>query len=102
MASPLSSSSTFSEIEAEYLDTAKYLESESRALALRHAIAIRFLLVKLPSSSTKGANSVGYSMSLLQEELKKAEDYAKAMELAASQNGSSFLRADLSKMRSYG
>lgn len=93
----LSSSSTFAQIENEYLDTASYLQDNSRALALRHAIAIRYLLFKVPNTSIKGANTVSYNMGLLQDELVRAEEFAKA-----AATGSRFIRADLSKLRSHG
>ena len=76
----LSSSSTFVETETEYKDTASYRINESASEARRHAVAIRFLLLLLPNSATKGSNTVGYDMGLLRGELAEADDYANALE----------------------
>ena len=72
----LSSSSTFTQVEVEYFDTASYRINESASEARRHSVSITFLLRKSPSSSTKGSNVVSYDMSLLLDEKKKADDYA--------------------------
>lgn len=95
---PLTSASTYAEVEAEYRDTASYLIDESASLALRHAAAIRHLLLLLPSTSTKGANSISYSMSLLRDELLRAEQYA----IAKTTNATNVIRADLRSLRAHG
>ncbi len=95
----LTSASTFAEVEAEYRDTAGYRLSGSASLALRHAVAIRFLLLLVPSTSTKGANTVGYSMSLLEKQLADAEAYATH---APTTGRTNVIRADFSSMRAHG
>lgn len=95
----LSSTSTFAEVDAEYKDTASYRLSNDSTLALRHAVAIRFLLLLIPGNSTKGANSVSYSMSLLKDELEAAEDFATH---AATTGRTNVIRADFRNMRAHG
>ncbi|MBX3467176.1 MAG: hypothetical protein KF878_09805 [Planctomycetes bacterium] len=92
----LTSSSTYAQVEAEYRDTADYLVDASAEKALRHAAAIRHLLILLPSSSAKGANAVGFNTTLLRDELVRAEDYARA------RRGPNVIRADFRSMRSHG
>ena len=97
----LSSTSTFKETEAEYLDTASYRLNNSANEARRHAIAIRFLLLKLPSSAVKGSNSVGYNMDLLRQEMAKAESFADAIDGAVTRK-KNIVHADFRAMRSGG
>jgi len=92
----LSSSSTYAQIEAEYLDTANYVASNSPSMARRHAVAIRFLLLRAPMESEKGSNRVRYDQQRWQIELEKAEGFARARDSA------SVRRADFSNMRAYG
>ena len=92
----LSSSSTYDQAVDEYLDTADYFQAESVSKALRHAVAIRHLLIKQPSSSTKGANSVTFRVDLLHDELKRAEEYSWA------RTGSRVVRASFREMRNNG
>lgn len=94
----LTSTSTFADIEAEYRDTAGYRLAGSATLAYRHAIAIRFLLLSLPSNSVKGANQVSYSMSLLKDEMERAEAFA----VNTPTNRTSVIRADFTNMRAHG
>jgi hypothetical protein len=96
---PISSSSTYAEVEAEYRDTADYRLDASATKALRHAAAISHLLILLPSNSVKGANQVSYAMSLLQSQLERAEAYAVA---AGSGNATNVIRADFRGMRAHG
>lgn len=97
----ISSASTFAEIEAEYLDTASFLQKNDLALAHRHAIAIRFLLLKVPTNTVKGGNSVSYSMSLLTNELHQVQEWIKAKELAVG-GGSRFIRVSMRQGRARG
>ncbi len=97
----LSSSSTFVQVEAEYKNTASYRINASTSEALRHAVAIGFLLLLLPSTSTKGANTVGYSMSLLQDQLRAANDYAEAIDGKPTRKNN-MVRADFRGMRRFG
>ncbi len=94
----LDSASTYADIEAEYRDTAGYRLSGSASLAMRHAVAIRFLLLALPSNSVKGANQVSYSMSLLKDELEAAEAFA----VNTPTNRTNVIRADFTSMRAHG
>lgn len=94
----LTSASTYADVEAEYRDTAGYRITGDAALALRHAVAIRYLLLLLPSNSVKGANQVSYSMSLLKDELEAAEAYA----VHSPTNRTNVIRADFRGMRAHG
>lgn len=96
---PLTSASTYADVQAEYRSTASYRLENSVSLALRHAVAIRFMLEMLPSTSTKGANTVSYSMSLLEKQLQDAEAFAAS---AATAGRTNVIRADFRSMRSHG
>ena len=94
----LSSSSTFAQIEAEYLDTASYFADDDLGLAKRHSIAIRYMLLKIPTNTVKGGNSVSYSMSLLKAEKDLTENFIHQKELA----GKRFIRASGQRFRGRG
>lgn len=91
----ITSSSTYDQVLAEYKDTASYFSDNDIALAKRHAIAIRFLLMDQPSSATKGANSVSFRIDLLQKELERAEKFAWAA-------AKTVMRVDFRRMRENG
>lgn len=95
----ITSASTYAQVEAEYRDTAGYLANDSLDEARRHAIAIRHLLVLLPSATSKGSSSVSFRVDLLKDELERAESFA-LMKGAANTNR--FVRADFSQMRKHG
>lgn len=95
----ISSASTFTEVEAEYLDTSQYVQQRSSFLAYRHAIAVRYLLLLIPSTTTKGSNSVSYSTSVLERELKRAEQYAVQFDVSSA---GGIVRVDFRNMRTYG
>lgn len=94
----ITSASTFADIEAEYLDTARYQADNDLTLAKRHAVACRFMLLKIPTNTVKGGNSISYSMSLIADQLKEAEDFIKSKRIA----GGRFIRATGSKIRNWG
>lgn len=97
----LSSSSTLAEVYAEYMNTADYRKSGSASEAQDHAIAISYLMVLLPDESRKGSSQVKWDKTkeaLLQMEKREAIAYAEAV----SSGGSSFIRADLTKLRGHG
>lgn len=95
----LTSASTFAEVLAEYKDTANYEINASAAEARRHVVAIRYLLVEMPNVSTKGSNSVGFSKSELQEQLKSAEEYAR---LGRGNRTGATRYASFKRIRSFG
>lgn len=97
---PIDSTSTYAQVEAEYRDTADYLVDQSASKARRHAVAIRHLLLLLPSNSIKGSNSVSMRVDLLRDELVRAEQYA----LAAGRSSptANVIRPDFRGMRAHG
>ena len=82
-------------------DTASYRINESASEARRHAVAITFLLLMLPSTAVKGSNTVGYNMDLLRQEKRRAEDYADAVDGGLSRKRN-IVRADFRAMRTGG
>ena len=97
----LTSASTFANVETEYKDTASYEINESASEARRHAVAIRFFLILLPSSSVKGSNSVGYSADMLRSELHAAIEYARQADGGLTRK-SNIVRFDGRSMRTNG
>lgn len=71
----LSSFSTFAEIEAEYMDTASYHETDDASLARRFVTACRFLLLKLPKALSSEPGAVNHNPELIRDELKSAKEF---------------------------
>ena len=92
----LTSASSYDDTEAQYRNNADYYVAGSASKARLFAEACRHLLLLLPSTSIKGANTVSFSMSLLRDELKQAEAYARA------KGTSSIVRTDFRRMRGQG
>lgn len=97
----ISSTSTYDEIEAEYLDTLSYEREASVDKAFRHAEACNALRLKRPNESTKGSNSVGYAVENLIQSAKDALAYARA-NVSANDGSSSFIRGSFSSLRDHG
>lgn len=77
--STLSSSSTFAEMQAAYIDNASYAEDGSLAKARAFITACRCLLLKLPKRSKHGLNQeTEFEPSLLRQELLQAQQYVNA------------------------
>lgn len=98
---PISSASTYEEVEAEYLDTLAYEREGSVDKAFRHAEACAALQLKRPNTATKGSNSVSYAAENLIASQKNALAYARST-AAATAGGSSFVRADFTSLRDRG
>ena len=90
----IDSTSTFDEIVTEYKDSANYTTDTTGALARRHVVSIRYLLIEIPSTSTKGSNTVGYNTTMLQKQLLAAEKFANRT--------NSITRVDFSNIRGQG
>ncbi len=97
----LTSSSTFTQVESEFKDTASYRINQSASEARRHAVAIEFLLLLLPSSATKGANQVGYDMGLLAAKQDRAYAYADSIDGGITRKNNR-VQADFRTMRTNG
>lgn len=97
---PITSASTYAEIEAEYLDTLSYEREGSVSKAYRHAEACSALRLKRPNTSTKGSNSVSFSVESLEAAAKAATQFARANDTATG--GSSFVRASFTSLRDHG
>lgn len=97
----ISSASTFSEIEDEYLDTLSYEREGSVSKAFRHAEACSALRLKRPNTATKGSNSVSYSVESLEAAAKAALAYARGND-NTNTGGSSFVRASFRNLRDNG
>ena len=74
--STLSSSSTLAEVKAAYKDNASWSEDQSVTKARAFVTAARILLVELYSQQTKGSNSLGFRVDLVESQLEKAERFA--------------------------
>lgn len=100
---PLSSTSTDTEVQAEYDDTASWSESRSVALAKRFVVACRILIRRLENTVTKGANSLSKTVSDLRAEKEEAEAFVQAVDPTPIDNGTTrVVRADFSQMRAHG
>lgn len=97
----ISSTSTFEEIEAEYLDTLAYEREGSVTKAFRHAEACRALRLVRPNLAVKGSNQVSYAAENLIDAENKALAYARATQ-AQQQGGSTFIRGAFNRMRDRG
>ena len=64
---------TLAQAKSQYLSNADYAEDLSVAKAKRFVTACRALLVHLPSSATKGANSAGFRVDLIAKEMEMAQ-----------------------------
>ena len=95
----LSSTSTFLEAEAEYLDTLGYVEANSSALAFRHAISLGHMILKVPRTSAKGSNQISYDTDVWVEEKQRALDFAKANRVSAAGD---IVRVDFRNMHGHG
>jgi hypothetical protein len=92
----LTAGATFAQIQAEYETTAEWFSAQSVALANRHAIAIRYLLLRLPTTSIKGSNTAHYDVKLLEAQRAEAEKFVK------SKSSGNVVRADFRQLRSFG
>ena len=97
----LTSASTFKEVEAEYENTASYRITQSASEARRHAVAIEFLLLRLPSTAVKGSNTVSYNPDLLRQRQLAAERFADDIDGGISRKGN-IQRVDFRAMRTGG
>lgn len=77
MASGLTSSSTDSEVEAAYIDSASYAEDGDLEKARTYVTAIRILLLRESGSASAGA-SAQWRIDLWQKELERAQAYIEA------------------------
>ena len=69
----MATAAQLSQAETAYLNNADYAESRSVPRARAFVTACRKLLVLLPSSMTKGSNSVSQRVDLIANELKDAQ-----------------------------
>ena len=83
--SQLSSTSTFAEIEASYMDNASYEEDADAGKAKAFVTACRLLIQKTNSQLTSDGQTSAYDVKLLQAELRDAQ-----MWLTANGGSSSF------------
>lgn len=74
----LSSSSTLDQIVDSYVDNASYAEDDSITKARRFVSAVRILLVKRPSSMTKGSNQLNFNLEILGRQLDEAQKWLEA------------------------
>jgi len=72
---PITGSSTVEEIEKEYLDNSSYGETNDFAKCRLFITACRALIIRLPSTATKGMNSLSYRLESLQRELERAQEW---------------------------
>ena len=86
--------STLALAKAEYLASAGWFEDQSTSLANRHVTAISALLLLMPNTSIKGANTVGYSKGELLRQKEAAQAYVQANRTAGGVR-----RADLRRFR---
>ena len=101
MASTLTGSSTLSQIETAYGDNGSYVEDDSVAKCRAFITACRLLLVKLPTVSVKGANSISFRVESLQRELERAQAWLETHSTTASdiQAGPRVTRSDFRGFR---
>ena len=71
----LSSASTLAQVQAEYVDTASYVEDGSASKCRRFITACRILLLKLPAESGTPQAHFRMNPELIAAELKKAEQW---------------------------
>ena len=74
----VTSSSTVAEIEAAYIDNGSYVEDQSVTKCRAFITAARALLIRLPSTATKGANTLSFNLENLKDELNAAQSWLEA------------------------
>ena len=74
----VTSSSTVAEIEAAYIDNGSYVEDASASKCRAFITAARALLIRLPSTATKGANTLSFNLENIKDELKSAQAWLEA------------------------
>jgi hypothetical protein len=81
---PISSTSTFAEVEAAYDDNASYAEEASPTKARAFITAATILLRRMPEASGTREANFQYRMDLIEKQIQQARDW-----LAANDNSSS-------------
>lgn len=74
----VTSSSTVAEIEAAFVDNGSYVEDQSVSKCRAFITAARALLIKLPTTATKGANTLSFRVESVQKELERAQSWLEA------------------------
>lgn len=95
--SALSSTSTLADIEAAYDNNASYAENGSLTEARSFASACRLLLRRVPQNAAKDGESLQTTIALIQEELRKAEEW---ISIKAAVTSGGVKRASLRGFRS--
>lgn len=80
----VTSSSTVAEIEAAYIDNGSYVEDASVAKCRAFITAARALMIRLPSTATKGANTLSFNLENIKEELKAAQSWLEARDTSGA------------------
>jgi len=96
---PLSSTSTYAEIQAEYLDTAGYDATGDVALARRFITACRYLILLSPQRSEHGDERIEFDRDRIKDQEAAAKAFVKA-NATVSEGGSGYIHADLAEFRS--
>ena len=87
----LDATSTIAEVEAEYFESASYVEDASVAKARRFITAARILLLRRPRQLTNPqGDSIQLSPDLLAEQIKDASQYLGANDTTAAGKNRSF------------
>lgn len=80
----VTSSSTVAEIEAAYIDNGSYVEDQSVTKCRAFITAARALLIRLPSTAVKGANTLSFNLENIRKELEDAQKWLEARDTAGT------------------
>jgi hypothetical protein len=92
------STSSLTEVQAQYDDNASYFEDNSIAKAKLFVTACRILLRRTASQMVKGSNQVNLNVPLIEKQLKDAEEWLLARD-TAFRPGPSVTRSDFRRFR---
>lgn len=100
MASELTSASSLDDVIASYTNNASYAEDDSITKAKRFITACRIMLIKRPSSMTKGSNQLNFNLQVIEEELRRAQIWLEARD-PDSNAGPTVTRPNFNNFRGY-
>lgn len=80
----ITSSSTYAQVQAAYLDNVGYAEDDSPSKAKAFITACRALLLHLPKQSAHGSSSTSFNPDLIQKEMVEAREWLSVNDTTSS------------------